>query len=148
MGRFTQFLIVLLSPASAIRAHDVLARPLLEGFHPVAIARLFCTQARFFAMAGEFLRELRFPALPRCPCREPTAAETERFASAIALRALERFLRRNQMDPQELLQSPMRADQTSRSFCPRCLAQFTAVTGICQDCGGVALVPFCLEANL
>jgi rRNA maturation endonuclease Nob1 len=51
------------------------------------------------------------------------------------------------VEPDELLQSPLRADQTSRSFCPRCHAQFTAPTGICQDCGGVALVTFSLQAK-
>src|SRR5262249_45107905 len=35
--RFTHFLTILLSPATTIRAHDTLSRPLLEHFHPLAV---------------------------------------------------------------------------------------------------------------
>ena len=37
---------------------------------------------------------------------------------------------------------PAPADETSRAYCPRCLAQFTTTSGTCADCGGVPLVPF------
>jgi hypothetical protein len=140
--RFTQFLIVLLSPASAIRANDLLTFPLLGSFHPLAISRVFCREAIFTDLAGDFLRELHFPALPLCPRPEPLAQATEAFARMLAISALEGFLRRNQFNPGDLLRPPLRAGQTSESFCPRCHAQFTAGVGICQDCGGVALVTF------
>src|SRR2546421_4451380 len=41
--RFTHFLTILLAPATTIRAQDVLSWPLLETFHPLAIAKVFCS---------------------------------------------------------------------------------------------------------
>jgi hypothetical protein len=39
--RFTPLLTVLPAPPTAIRAHDLLARRLLEGLHPLALAQVF-----------------------------------------------------------------------------------------------------------
>jgi hypothetical protein len=143
--RFTNFLIVLLSPASAIRARDLIARPLLERFHPLAIARVLCLDTTFGRMAEGFLRELRYPALPLCPRPEPAAQAAERYARDLSRKALEGFLRRNSLDPDKLLSVPQPSDETCRSFCPRCQTQFTAARGTCQDCGGVELIPFASE---
>src|SRR5439155_13614683 len=65
--RFTHFLTVLLSPATPIRALDILSRPLLEDFHPLAIAKSFCSESRFRSFAQRLLLELREPAWPVCP---------------------------------------------------------------------------------
>jgi hypothetical protein len=145
--RFTNFLIVLLSPASAIRAHDLVARPLLERFHPLAIARVFCAETTFLRLAEGFLRELRYPALPQCPRPEPAAQATEHYARGLAKNVLEKFLRRNSFVPDESLRPPAPSDRTCLSFCPRCHAQFTTQTGFCQDCGGIDLVAFSVERN-
>jgi len=143
--RFTNFLIVLLSPASAIRACDLISRPLLERFHPVAIAQAFCTENTFLRLAEGFLRELRYPAMPLCPRPEPAVQTTERYACELSLVVLEKFLRRNSVEPETLLRVPLPSDPTCRSFCPRCQAQFTSTTGVCQDCGGIELVAFKVE---
>lgn len=140
--RFTNFLIVLLSPASSIRAADLLSRPLLERFHPLATARLFCNERAFTGLAQAVLRELRYPALPLCPRPEPAAQAAERYARELALTSLERLLKRDSLQPDDLLRPPAQQDPTCRSYCPRCHAQFTAVGGSCHDCGGIELTAF------
>jgi hypothetical protein len=140
--RFTHFLIVLLSPASAIRALDLLSRPLLEPFHPLAVAKVFCPPETWRPLAREYLRELRFPARPLCPRGEAAAQAAESYARGLAVGALETFLRQNRVKPDELLQPPQRSDSSCLSFCPRCSAQFTSKSGTCRDCGGLELIAF------
>ena len=139
--RFTHFLIILLSPATAIRACDVLSRPLLEACHPLTIARHFCSTPQFRELAREFLRGSRYPAVKQCPRPEPLAEETERYWRLALHETLEDFLKGNGLDPGQLLQAPAPADKTCLAYCPRCLAQFTTREGTCEDCGGLALLP-------
>jgi hypothetical protein len=146
--RFTHFIILLLSPASSVRARDLLTRPLLERFHPLAIAQVLCSVPAFEQLAAQFLRELRFPALPLCPRSEPNAQATARYAREFLLRTLETFLKRNGCRPEKLLQAPLRSDPNCQSYCPRCHSQFTVLVGSCPDCGGIELVPFGSEAQL
>ncbi len=143
--RFTQFLTVLLSPATTIRAHDLLSRPLLEGFHPLAIAKVFCAEAEFREFAQSILREIRHPGLPVCPREEQAAQMAERHSRTVLSEVFEQFLKQSGVEPTELARPPARADDTSRSYCPRCLAQFTTTEGICADCGGLPLAPFPAE---
>jgi len=140
--RFTHFLTILLSPATTLRAHDVLSRPLLETFHPLALAQVFCAQRQFRAFAQQVLLEIRHPALPVCPVEDAQAQATERFSRAVLRKAVEKFLKLNGLDPEELTQPPAPADETCRSYCPRCLTQFTTSEGVCADCGGLALISF------
>jgi len=140
--RFTHFLTMLLSPATAIRAGDVLSRPLLEPFHPLAVARVFCSSEAFADLARSTLRELRHPALPECPRAESIARATEAFWRARLQESIEAFLRQNGLDPAALMRPPASADAGCRSYCPRCLAQFDISEGACEDCGGLKLAPF------
>lgn len=139
--RFTHFIILLLSPASAVRALDPLARPLLEPFHPLAVAKVLCSEQMFRCLAQQFLRELRYPALPLSPRPELTQS-TERYARELLLSRIEKLIRQNGWSPEDLLQPPPRTDQSCLSFCPRCQATFTLAEGVCQDCGGVPLISF------
>jgi hypothetical protein len=144
--RFTHFLTILLSPATTIRAHDTLSRPLLERFHPVAIAKVFCSEENFRAYASIILREIRYPALPICPNNDPAAQEAERFSRFLLEKTVEEFLKQNNVSLKKLLQPPAPGDLTCVSYCPRCLAQFTTLDGKCDDCGGLSLLPFSTEA--
>ena len=145
--RFTHAIIILLSPATTIRAQDMLSRPLLEAFHPLALAKAFCPEQEFRAFARSVLREVRFPGLPVCPLVEPVAQATEAQARGALQRAVEGFLKQCGLDPEELVQPPAPTDDTCRSYCPRCLSQFTATAGACADCGGLALVAFSPRAE-
>ena len=123
--RFTHFLTILLSPPTAIRARDVLSRPLLESFHPLAIARMFCSANIFREFARRVLLDIRHPCLPLCPAAETGPLATELFARTALQQVMEDFLKQNGINPDELAKAPKPADETCRSYCPRCEAQFT-----------------------
>lgn len=139
--RFTHFLITLLSPATTIRVQDLLYRPLLESFHPLAIASLFCDEQAFLDYARKILIETRYP-LGLNSIGGGAALEAEREWRSLLLRETERFLQRQKVDLAALTRPPKPADGTSLAWCPRCEAQFTTRTGTCADCGGLELVPF------
>ncbi len=140
--RFSQFLMILLWPVVAMRAHDILARPLFEEFHPLAIANLHCSEARFREFARTIWREILYPASPLVPAANPLVAETEHFSRETWKSEVERFLKKQGVPPDSLLTPPEPADESSHAYCPRCLAQFTSAESACTDCGGLALKPF------
>src|SRR5206468_1295906 len=88
-----------------------------------------------------YWREILYPALPICPREDRQALETERYSRSVLQDAAERFLKRSGIDTDALIQPPLPADDTCLSYCPRCLAQFTTLEGICADCGWLALAP-------
>jgi hypothetical protein len=140
--RFMHFMITLLSPATTIRARDVLSRPLLETFHPVAIAYVFCAEAQFRGLARASLLDLRHPTGSAWPLVDPLPQTVEKESRAQLLNAMERFLKQHGIEPRDLVKPPARNDETCHSYCPRCEAQFTGSEGTCADCGGVPLVAF------
>jgi hypothetical protein len=139
--RFTHFIIILLSPATAIRALDVLSLPLLAGYHPLAVAKVFCSKRHFSEQAQNWLRQTRYTARPENRSKEPIALEIERYWRALRQETLENFLQQNGIDPEKLIQPPRPVDETCHSYCPRCRAQFTKHEGSCADCGGLTLMP-------
>lgn len=139
--RFTHFLTSLLAAPTAARAHDLLTRPLLEPFHPLAVAQVLLDAAGFRAVAQRTLRELRHPALPVCPAGNAGAEAVERFSREIMRELSETMIRRAGLEPAALLAPPVALDATCQSYCPHCEGQFTAMTGVCADCGGLQLEP-------
>jgi len=137
--RFTHFLTVMLSPVTAIRALDILSRPLMETFHPLALAGAFCAPEKLRELAAPVWRDIRFPA-SRGGDSVSSAAEEE--SRAVYRKTVENFLKRNKINPDELLRPPQRLDETCAAYCPRCLAQFVKVEGGCPDCGGLPLETF------
>jgi hypothetical protein len=140
--RFTQFIIVLLSPANAIRAVDLLTRPALEAFHPVALARKFFTPAVFETFASRCVRDLRHPARPEFASNDPAARNTENWFRRVQLESVEKFLSGHGVGASKLVLVPAKAESGCVSYCPRCLAQFTVREGVCEDCGGLPLAGF------
>jgi hypothetical protein len=139
--RFTHFILVMLSPISAMRACDLLSRGLLESFHPLAVAKVFCDKAQFRTFASATLNEIRYPGRPLWPPNDPAAAKTEQEWRLRIEGAVEKLLRQADIVPDELIQAPAPSDETCRAYCPRCRAQFTTGVGICDDCGGMPLIP-------
>jgi hypothetical protein len=140
--RFAPFLTMLLAPPTAIRAHDLLARRLVENFHPLAVAEVFCPGAPFQRLARQVLLDLRFPMLPSAPSSEAVVVQTEEWFRSVLLEECERAVERTGLTPSELTQPPARSETSHRSYCPRCDAQFEVETGTCADCGGRALAAF------
>lgn len=140
--RFTQSLIIALAPATTMRALDIASRPLLEDFHPLAVARHFLPTAAFLRFARRVLLDLRHPVQPACPNPLPEAMATEAFFRRVQLETAEAWLAENKNSPADLCKPPVPADESCRAYCPRCEAQFTTPTGTCADCGGVSLTAF------
>ena len=145
--RFTHTLTIALAPSSALRAHDALSRPLLENFHPLAVAKQLLSDAAFRPFARRILLDLRHPARPYVTSNQPDVVATEAYARQALRAAMEEFLTQHGFAPDELGRAPAPTDDSCRSFCPRCDAQFTTPTGVCVDCGGLALMEFRCRAS-
>ena len=111
-----------LSPASAMRACDPLAREVLARRHTLAVACVLCPSAEFERIAAGCVRAWRRGEPPL-----PTA---------------EAFLTSQLGDLGRLAAAPERRDASARSYCPSCLAEFVVESGACEECGGVGLEPF------
>ena len=140
--RFTEFLIILLSPATAIRALDLLSRPLLEIYHPLAVAKVLCAERDFCVLAANYLREINYPARPLCLRSESAAIQAEQEMRSLLKQEVENLIKKAGQNLAELMRPPVPTESACRSYCPRCLAQFTVSTGVCEDCGGVPLIAF------
>jgi len=137
-NRFTHFLVIMLSPVTAIRALDILSRPLLETFHPLAVAGVFCSSEKLRQMAEPVWREIRFAPLRG----DALASAADEESRAVFRKIVENFLKRNKVNPVELLRPPPPLDDTCTAYCPRCLSQFVRTEGGCPDCGGLPLETF------
>jgi hypothetical protein len=137
---FKPFLTMLLAAPSAIRAHDILGRPLLESFHPVAVAKALCRSQDFESFASAPIRDLLFPRMPVVPPDSPEAAiAVEKDFREMVLKSLKRKLA---FDETEFLKAPEKTETVHTAYCPRCLQQFTEAATSCPDCGGRPLVKF------
>jgi len=124
---------------TAIRALDVVSRPLLEIFHPLAVASVFCSPEKLRQMAEPVWRDIRFPSLRGGDALLSAPDEESRAAFR---KIMENFLKRNKINPDELLKPPQPLDDTCAAYCPRCLSQFIKTEGGCPDCGGRPLEVF------
>lgn len=137
--RFKTFLVMLLAPPTAIRAPDILARPLFERYHPLAIAKILAKPDEFRGFARRFLLDLHYPVLPSCPTKNPTAEAAVSFFTKIHLQAAEDFLEECGENVKKLIASELPSEPENQSFCPRCGTQFVTHSGNCGDCGGRSL---------
>ena len=140
--RFTPFLTMLLAPPSAIRAADVLGKPLLEDFHALAVAKALLVPKDFREFARRVLLDLRYPMFPVCPLADPLAVKTEELFRALLRVEAEQFVRRAGLNLEELLRPPARSEAIHTAYCPRCEEQFVTSESTCADCGGRTLVPW------
>jgi hypothetical protein len=120
-----QLIGIALSPFAAIRANDSLLADLLAGFHPVAVAYRILREKEFVEFAGSELRKAKYL-----------------ISDLTQLYFLSEFLRKVQIDLDRLLAPPVPESPQIRSFCPVCLTQYVIDTGVCQDCGRIALQSF------
>ena len=140
--RFTHTLTTAFAAATSIRAHDIASRPLLENFHPLAVAKVLLEENCFHSFARNVLLDLRHPMLPACPNVHPHAVATEKFFRSASLEITEAWLKENGVAPDKLCLAPKPLDETCRAYCPRCESQFTTAEQPCSDCGGIELVTF------
>jgi len=111
---------IALSPFSAVRACDLLARPVVASFHPAAAAYVLCDRAAFVDAARRF-----YFAAPRAPWHADLKGLLD------STRCLE-----------DVLRPPDREGSHLVSFCPRCHGQYACAEGECRDCPSVPLHSF------
>jgi hypothetical protein len=128
--------------ANAIRAPDILARHLLENFHPLALARVLCPRESFEEFARQVLLDSRYPLFPVSPKSDPAAVAAEQWFRDAAMNAVEKYVASAGLQPVGLTAPPLPAEPANRSYCARCGAQFVMTEGSCADCGGRPLQPF------
>ena len=128
-GRFKSVFSTVLSPIYAIRAEDAVARDLLAGFHPVAVAGVMSSQKDLEAFAGEQLRMNKF-----------SSRTTSWYGEQLEI-ALTRMLEKKGVNVKRLLAAPEREDGCML-YCPRCRAQYTKAREGCADCGYGELLAF------
>ncbi|MGH9363636.1 MAG: hypothetical protein ACRD2T_17130, partial [Thermoanaerobaculia bacterium] len=140
-GRRSLLAVMALSPPAAIRARDFLARELLPGSHPLAVAGVLCGREELQAFAARAVRDARYPVADADPTENPLARSIEAWFGEAEREALERFAPEAGLGVEELLAPPPRQDSAVASFCPRCLLQYRTESASCPDCAGVPLRP-------
>jgi hypothetical protein len=130
--RFQHTFMMSLYPLASIRATETLARPFLEGFHPLAVAKVLLTDDVFKRVAAQHLRRLSVRI-------KSTTDPGERECFSRLETAMRTFLSEQKTDVKALMAPPEPGDPACRSFCPRCGSQFTFEKGTCSDCGTVAV---------
>lgn len=120
-AQFGILLTLAVSPASAMRAGDSLARALVADQHALAVARAACPPEEYERLAAGHVRSWR-----RGEPRD---------------RGAEEFIASTLGDPARLISAPGRRDESALAYCPGCLAEFAIASGECEQCG-VELEPF------
>jgi len=121
-------------PPQVFRLRAQVAAAALPAQHPLAWLAVVAGGREFREGAARVLRDLRWPL---APARNPDPRITARIASWMRARVLaetERLLAARGLDAGELLAAPEPDGPESRSYCPRCLDQFTKSAGHCT-CG-------------
>lgn len=143
-ARFTAIAATLLSPPFALRANDLILRDLFCSFHPLAVIRSVCSADDFLSVASRAIRESRFPL--QTPLSPDASSSTRRRIGweQRLVRAIDNCAA-GSAPIETLLKPPTRQSSGSKSYCPRCLAQYVMTAGNCSDCPHVQLVPFAGE---
>jgi len=127
--RWTTIIIMFFSPLLAIRSHDFIAKNLLWRYHPAAVGSVLLDDKIRNVFCGRIVRDLMFP-IGKEGRNKIISWFNEQLLAQIAA-----CLSRDYLSVDDLLKAPMPEDASIRTYCPRCLCQFTAAGGLCTDCG-------------
>lgn len=128
--RFWKALATALLPQHAMRAADHLCDVSLSApAHPLATREL---------VGEEAWKQMAFRVWKKA-CYQPSAT------ADLQCRVLEAYLKKAGLPVSEIDAAP--PQQTgSATYCPSCQSQFQPGPSVCQDCGGIQLRPFKVEA--
>lgn len=119
----------LLAPARAMRGVELLSRDLIKDWQALAAAQLLMKPDDFKGLCQKALLDEEFR--PQVPPRLPPAW----LPGEGGLAGFKIWLRSRSVSPEALLAVPPPSQAESRSYCPRCLSQFSLEAGNCSDCG-------------
>lgn len=138
--RIGNFLKMILCPPVAIRALDVVANPLLGSFNPLNVANVLLDRNKYNVFAKEFMLDLKYPIQPNHLSDEGILIMNWHNNTLFGL--CKAYLDDVAKLNIGLFTPPIQTDENSKSYCPRCLSQFTKESGECPDCFGVELALF------
>jgi len=136
--RFRIVLLAALSPVTAIRSAEILARPRFEEFHPAAVAMALLPRDAAETFCAQLWRELRHPRLPLPATDAATGQMLEQWQDRV-LRAFREAAKSNGFNTDRWDAPPGKSDSSHARFCPRCHSQSTAAANTCRECGGIPL---------
>ena len=132
LGKRIQGIITMMFfPPAGIFAADRLAAGTVDDVHPLTAVLVLCPEAEARRIAGQYMRQWRYPLEDDDPDR---AAEY--------LEAATTLLDSQGWNPGEISGPPRPDDPESVSYCPRCHAQFLIDDGTCPDCPGIRKAAF------
>jgi hypothetical protein len=139
--RFKAKLLAAVSPVAAMRCGQIAAARLLPLHHPLVVAHLLGPPPFFRSLAERAWRELSFPIIPVQAESDSLAAQIFDSYTVAQRQSLELFFDACNVQPQQLLRSPMPDSPEVLAYCPRCLGQYLSLDTRCHTCGDRALVP-------
>jgi hypothetical protein len=145
-ARWGTIAMILLSPPAALRATKYLARDIGLGYHPLAFAASRCSNKEFRKLASSVLREVMFA--PEAMGLDKQSVDCSQWFRHRFQNAVLELLRKHGNALQELIAPPLRESEHVQSYCPRCLAQFVLLDGVCTDCDSVPLRSYNASKNL
>lgn len=138
--RIGNFLKMILCPPVAIRALDVVANPLLGSFNPLNVANVLLDKIKYSVFAKEFMLDLKYPIQPNHLSDDGILIMM--WHNNTLFNLCKSYLDDVAKLNIDLFSPPIQTDEHSKSYCPRCLGQFTKESGECPDCFGVKLALF------
>ncbi len=139
IGRAGSISAFLVYPLASIRAADNLSYDYLTFYNPMAVAGELCPRKTFEKLAGVMIRELRFPVKSGIEKEDSSERGIETWWSQKLLDIIGSYLEGININIDDLAGPPPAMDDSTRSYCPRCLHQYSIEEGDCPDCHGVSL---------
>ncbi len=136
--RVIEVIKMIICPPVAIRSADQLSKNALSGYSPFVVAHLLLSAEKFRVFAGELFRCLKYPLIDKS--LERAVLDVVEWNRKTLLEVTEGFFRAIKLDTMEFIASPVRSDEKSVTYCPRCLSQSYISEGECSDCVGIKLV--------
>jgi len=125
---------LLLSPALALRANDLILRNLFAKFHWLAVARVTCRREYALELSQAYIRKLEFPTPS-----EKEGSDSTQNVSSLWKRSVWDFVSK-EYGKVDIL-PPSSSSSDAKRYCPRCCSQFTAAVEVCHECG-IGLMSF------
>lgn len=129
------------SPAGVMRAANIITTEAFSELAPAAVAAAVMPSTYFKTFISQRLRQLTYPSASDFPDASPEFKSTRASFDARQLTALSAMLKGQSIDIDELLSAPA-PDYDARTWCPRCVNQYTLESGACPECLDIPLQKF------
>tara|TARA_R110002072_G_scaffold271038_2_gene430965 strand:- start:85242 stop:86408 length:1167 start_codon:yes stop_codon:yes gene_type:complete len=139
--QFSRVATLCVSPAGVMRAANIITSDAFSEFTPAAVAAAVMPATDFRSYIGQRLRQLTHPSASDFPDTSPEFRSTRTSFDARQLKTLSVILKEQGIEIDELLRAPV-PDFDARTWCPRCLTQYTLESGDCPECLDVPLQKF------